>query len=85
MLRLTRLSQQIPESEKIKIAQFLDAQGLKEMALDITTDMDHKFELAVQLGKLDLAYQIAKKADSEHKWKLIADMAMNELNARGDI
>lgn len=67
------------------MAQFLDAQGLKELALEITTDLDHKFDLAVQLGKLDIALDIAKKSDSEHKWKLIADMAMQELNVRSNI
>jgi coatomer subunit beta' len=32
-----------------KVARFLEAQGFKEEALEIATDPDYKFELAVQV------------------------------------
>jgi coatomer subunit beta' len=80
ILILIPIPQSIQDSERTKIAQFLDAQGLKEKALEITNDNDHKFDLAVQLGRLDYAYEIAKQSDTEHKWKVLSDMAMQELN-----
>jgi coatomer subunit beta' len=32
-----------------KVARFLEAQGFREEALEIATDPDYKFELAVQV------------------------------------
>lgn len=58
-----RVRQQIPSEHRNKIARFLEAQGLKAEALDIATDNDYKFELAVQLGKLDQAYKIVLEGE----------------------
>eukprot|EP01122_Echinamoeba_exundans_P011795 TRINITY_DN4813_c0_g5_i1.p2 TRINITY_DN4813_c0_g5~~TRINITY_DN4813_c0_g5_i1.p2 ORF type:complete len:884 (-),score=236.38 TRINITY_DN4813_c0_g5_i1:21-2672(-) len=76
----TELLPSIPDSERLKIAQFLEAQGHKELALEVTTDSDHRFELAVQLNKLDLARDICSKSDNELKWKVLSDLALQELN-----
>ena len=48
------------------------------MALEVSTDAEHKFELAVQLKRLDLAVEIAKESDSEAKWKQLADLSLVE-------
>jgi hypothetical protein len=37
------------------VARFLETRGMFEDALNVATDPDYKFELAVQLGKLDVA------------------------------
>ncbi|KAK1090306.1 Coatomer subunit beta', partial [Friedmanniomyces endolithicus] len=39
----------IPEDQKNKIARFLEGQGHKELALEVATDDEHKFELALGL------------------------------------
>lgn len=39
----------IPVEHHNKVARFLEAQGFKEEALEIATDPDYKFELAVQV------------------------------------
>jgi len=46
---------EIPVSQHTKIARFLENQGYRAEALEITKDPEHKFELAVQVGKLDMA------------------------------
>jgi hypothetical protein len=46
------------------IARFLDTQGLKEEAVSLATDADYKFELALQLGKLELAFKIGTYANT---------------------
>lgn len=43
----------------------------------MTQDLDHKFELAIQLGKLEAAHEILQKSESEQKWKQLADLAMS--------
>ena len=58
-------------------ARFLDGRGLTEEALKVATDTDYRFELAVQLGKLDLALDIAEEADSESKWRQLAELALS--------
>jgi len=66
----------IPNDQRNRIAHFLDAQGLKEQALQVSLDADHRFELAVQLGKLEIAVEIAKEAATEQKWKQLGDLAL---------
>ena len=34
--------------------------GYKDKALEVSTDPEQRFELALQLGKLDVAYQLAE-------------------------
>jgi len=63
-----------------KLARFLEAQGLKEEALQIVQDTDHKFELAMSLGRLDLAHAIAATSDQEHKWESLGDAALAKNN-----
>lgn len=66
----------IPTEQKSKIARFLEGQGYKEEALDVATDDEHRFDLSLSLGKLDIALELARKADVEHKWKTVGDAAL---------
>ncbi|CRK32907.1 hypothetical protein BN1723_019745, partial [Verticillium longisporum] len=59
-----------------KIARFLEGQGHKELALEVATDSEHKFELALGLNQLDIALELAREADVEHKWKTVGDAAL---------
>lgn len=69
------LIESIPKSQLNRIARFLESQNLKELALDITTDDDQRFELAIQLGKLDIAGDIAERTNSVAKWRVLGDKA----------
>jgi coatomer subunit beta' len=66
----------IPEDQLNKIARFLEGQGHKELALEVATDPEHKFELALALNQLDIALSLAKEADVDHKWKTVGDAAL---------
>lgn len=68
----------VPHEQRNKIARFLEAQEHKELALQISTDQDHKYDLALQLGELDLAVAMAREVDSESKWKTLGDTAMEK-------
>ncbi|KAG0234987.1 Coatomer subunit beta' [Actinomortierella wolfii] len=68
----------IPADQANKIARFLEAQELKELALEVSTDPEHKFDLAIQLERLDEAAAIARVADSEVKWRTLGDAALNQ-------
>lgn len=70
----------IPVDQLNKIARFLEGQGHKEMALEVATDPEHKFELALSLGQLSTALDLARKADAEHKWKTVGDAALAAWN-----
>ena len=67
---------QVPHSARDKVAQFLQSRGLLEMALEVSTDDDMRFELSVQLKKLDTALELCKKNPSTQRWKLIGDLAL---------
>lgn len=66
----------IPADQLNKIARFLEGQGHKELALEVATDPEHKFDLALALGELPIALELAKEADVEHKWKTVGDAAL---------
>ncbi|KAK9477576.1 coatomer WD associated region-domain-containing protein [Lipomyces japonicus] len=82
MEQASLLLEQIPLIEKPRIARFLEVQGYKELALEVTTDNDHKFDLALSLGDLNAAEQIAKKDLSDHKLKVLGDAALTAWNVQ---
>jgi coatomer subunit beta' len=82
------LLQGIPETEYTKVARFLESQGFKEEALAVTQDPDHKFDLSLELGQVDLAHQILletseeekESTDTQTKWKRLSDAALKDTN-----
>lgn len=66
----------IPHDQLNRIARFLEGQGYKELALEVATDPEHKFELALALGQLQTALGLAEAADADHKWKTVGDAAL---------
>ena len=73
---------EIPTDQLNKIARFLEGQGYKELALDVATDPEHRFELALSLGNLPIALEIAREADAEHRWKTVGDAALAAWDIR---
>jgi coatomer subunit beta' len=70
----------VPIEQRNKVAKFLESQGHKKQALEITTDAEHRFELAMQLNSLDIAYQVASQLEHEDKWKQLGDTALQMWN-----
>jgi coatomer subunit beta' len=73
----------VPSEQHSKIAKFLEAQGFKAEAMAVTNDMEHKFDLALQLGQLDAAYGLMEDlvkeldpVDAEARWKQLSDLAL---------
>ncbi|KAF8733449.1 hypothetical protein AX14_003844 [Amanita brunnescens Koide BX004] len=69
----------IPKEQLNRVARFLEGRDMKELAIQITTDPEHKFELALSLDDLDAATEIARSVpehEAEHKWKSIGDRAL---------
>ena len=66
----------VADDQKGKIARFLEGQGHKEEALQVATDPEHRFDLALGLGHLDEALRLARERDEEHKWRLVGDAAL---------
>ncbi|KAH6905714.1 coatomer protein [Coprinopsis sp. MPI-PUGE-AT-0042] len=70
----------VPKSEVNKVARFLEGRDLKELALSITTDPDHKFDLALSLDDLDTAANIVRDVPATEaavKWKSLGDRALS--------
>ncbi|KAJ1661446.1 Coatomer subunit beta', partial [Coemansia sp. RSA 1694] len=70
----------IPSEQRSKIAQFLEAEDMKELALEVTTDPEQRFDLAVQLNQLETAYALAEESDAEAKWRIVGDCALRTWN-----
>ncbi|XP_033107699.1 coatomer subunit beta'-like [Anneissia japonica] len=65
----------VPREQRTRVAHFLEKQGFKPQALAVTCDPEHKFDLALGLGEMKLAHDLATEAQSEHKWKQLAELA----------
>ena len=82
------LLESVPESQYTTVARFLESQGFKEEALSVTTDPDHKFDLALELGHVDIAHALMEEipeedkdaTDTMAKWKRISDAALKDSN-----
>ena len=48
------------------MARFLESQGFKEEALAVSSDPDHRFELAVDLRKMDVAHAVLLDPEVSH-------------------
>jgi len=70
----------IPEALHTRVARFLEHQGLLAEALSVTKDVEHKFDLALQLGKLQMAADIIRTHTDQSamlgKWKQLGDVAL---------
>lgn len=67
----------VPREQRTRVAHFLEKQGFKTQALTVSTDSEHRFDLAVQLKDTKTAYQIALEAQTEQKWRQLAELAMS--------
>lgn len=65
----------VPRDQRTRVAHFLEKQGFKKQALAVSQDLDHRFDLALSLGDLKLASQLAEQSDSEEKWRALAKVA----------
>lgn len=63
-----------------KIARFLEGQELYEDALSVSPDSDQKFDLALKLGQLELAYDLLDQNENELKWRSLGDSALQKFN-----
>lgn len=75
------LLKDVPQDQMNKIARFLEGQGYKEMALEVATDPEHRFDLALSLNDLETALEITRQGTAaEHKFKLLGDAALASWN-----
>ena len=65
----------VPKEQRTRVAHFLEKQGFKKQALAVSFDPEHRFDLAIQLGDLEMASSLAMEAGSEQKWKQLAELA----------
>lgn len=73
------LLEAVPQDQRNRVARFLETQELRELALEVSTDPDHKFDLAIQLDDLETALDLVRAAPevgSEPKWKTVGDKAL---------
>lgn len=70
----------VPSHYRTRVAHFLEKQGFRQQALAVSTDPEHRFELALQLGDLKIAHSIAKEAQSTQKWKQLSELAITKMN-----
>lgn len=68
----------IPKEHRTRVAHFLEKQGFRQQALQVSTDAEHRFDLALQIGDLNTALDLAREAENPQKWKQLADVAISQ-------
>lgn len=68
----------IPKEHRTRVAHFLEKQGFKQQALQVSTDAEHRFDLALQLGDLKTALDLAREAENPQKWSQLAEVATSK-------
>ncbi|KDN46808.1 putative SEC27-coatomer complex beta subunit [Tilletiaria anomala UBC 951] len=69
----------VPQDQLNRVARFLESQDQKELALQVSTDPDHKFDLAIALDDVDTALEITRsgpQSGSEMRWRTLGDKAL---------
>lgn len=66
----------IPTAMRTRVAHFLEKQGFPEQALVVSIDVEHRFELALSMQRLDVAMECATTIDAVEKWKQLGEVAM---------
>ena len=77
----------IPTDHLSKIAIFLESAGLPDKAFSISSDLEHKFELALSMNRVDLAKEVVQSFHSsdprdpvvQGKWKQLGDLALKSF------
>ena len=54
----------------------MEKQGFKAQAMAVTSDPEHKFELAIALHDVKAALALATEIGGEQKWRQLGDLAM---------
>lgn len=75
-----RVLPSIPKEHRTRVAHFLEKQGFKEQALAVSTDPEHRFELALALKDIKTAESLAQEAGNPQKWSQLAELAININN-----
>lgn len=63
-----------------KISRFLEGQELYREALEVSQDADQKFDLALKVGELNLAFELLKDETNESRWRSLGDSALEKFN-----
>lgn len=68
----------IPKEHRTRVAHFLEKQGFKQQALQVSTDPEHRFDLALQIGDLKTAIELARETENPQKWSQLAEVATRQ-------
>ncbi|CAH1133917.1 unnamed protein product [Ceutorhynchus assimilis] len=75
-----RVLPSIPKEHRTRVAHFLEKQGFKQQALAVSSDPEHRFELAVALEDLTTARALAVEANNPQKWSQLGELAAGTNN-----
>lgn len=68
----------IMKEHRTRVAHFLEKQGFKQQALQVSTDNEHRFDLALQIGDLKTAMELARETENPQKWSQLAEVATKQ-------
>lgn len=84
----SEIFKKVPVEVHSKLGRFLEAQGHKETALQVTRDLDHKFELGLSLDRLNVCTEVLQEMANcgtqpdvlKAHWTRLGDAAIEKGN-----
>jgi hypothetical protein len=76
MLHIIKTSNLLGQS----IIAYLQKKGFPEIALHFVQDQGMRFDLAIECGNMDIAFEMAKVLDKKECWNRLAEQALKQGN-----
>ena len=66
------------KTKKKILIKYLVEKGYAELGLDLVTDVEEKFSLAIQSSNFELAFELCSKVNTQEYWKMLGEEALKQ-------
>lgn len=76
--KVKKIIKSVTEENKKILIKYLIDKGHAELALEMVTDIDEKFSLAIQASNFELAFELCSKKNTMEAWKMLGEEALKQ-------
>ena len=69
--RVKSILNSMGNTKKKILIKYLVENGYAELGLDLVTDVEEKFSLAIQSSNFELAFELCSKVNTQEYWKML--------------
>lgn len=76
--RVKSILSSMGKTKKKILIKYLVEKGYAELGLDLVTDVEEKFSLAIQSSNFELAFELCSKVNTQEYWKMLGEEALKQ-------